>query len=229
MRKLTAIAGVFLGILVSVFPCGGDAVTSPPSQVSKPSARNGIEITEADLFGSKSWKSTQVRVLGFYLGMTRNQAINNAGRYSLTLLVPDLRNLDACDGNKCEVCDARGICPGIALGFGDDGRIASIQVTRMPEDASVAVRKVAITRKFRGRTYQFFNHYSEVLRMNLLGRGVLVKKEVQSPPKVPLMEVVYNYPERGVEVYASIDETSPQAPVDVDLTVSFVLPRVTAR
>ena len=224
MHKLTPIAGIYLGMMLVTPPCGADGMMSPRSQVTRAGARHSIEMTRDDLLGAKNWKSTQVRVLGFYLGMTRSHAIVNARRNGLSLLTSDLRNLAACEGSDCEVCYPRGICPGIALRFGHDGRVTNLQLTRVPDDAAAVVRRSAITLEFKGSTYQFFNNYSEALRLRLLGPGIVVKSQVQSSPKVSLMDVIYNYPERGIVIYALIDESSPQTPIDVDLAVSLVPP-----
>jgi hypothetical protein len=209
-----------LAFVMSVF--GSSDTNSKRSQVSNSGGE--IEMTNGDLFGSQNWNSQQVRVLGFYLGMTRGEAYENARHHDLALFVPDLRNLANCRGNVCEVCNARGVCPGITLDFGSDERVEKMQITRVPEDAALVVREAAITQKFKGRTSDFFNNYSEELRVNLLGPGVLVRKQVNSSRKVPLSKLIYDYPERGLRISASLDESSPKRPVDIDLSVIFMPP-----
>jgi len=223
MRKLIVAVGASLFVMVSFSPCEGAGKTAPRFQAPAQKTK-GIEVTVSDLFATKDWKSTQVRVLGFRLGMSREDANENAHKHDFVLLVPDLRNLANCGRNICEVCNSGGICPGITLLFDKEERVESIEITRTPRDAALAVRKAAITRKFKGSTYEFFNEYSENLREKLLGPGVLIRREIQSPPKVPLLDVSYRYPKRGLEIHASIDESLSTTPVDIDLSVSLVLP-----
>ena len=51
-----------------------------------------------------------------------------------------------------------------------------------------------------------------------------MKKETQSAPKVPLMEVFHRYPARGIEIRATVEESSLESPTDIDLTVRFFPP-----
>jgi hypothetical protein len=194
---------------------------SARSQAVKLDTRQ-IELTETDLFSRKDWNSTEIRVLGFHLGMTRRDADENARQRDLSLV--STVDSTVCHGKICEVCDARDICPGVTLSFGDSERIDRMDVSRIPEDAAAEVRRAAIVLRFKGSTYQLFNHYSEALRIRLLGPGVLVSKQVYSPPKVPGLDVTYDYPERGLQIYASVDESSHEKPVDFDLMIMFRVP-----
>lgn len=229
MQKLSVVATATLFCLaLPIFPSERARHLGPSVQAPTSTSRK-IELTESDLFATEGWDSTQVQILGFRLGMTRLQANENADRHDLVLLVPDLRNLAKCQTNLCEVCDSHGVCRGITLMFGDEEKVDRIDITRAPEDAAKVVRKAAITGEFKGSTYQFFNRYSDKLREKLLGPGLLVKKQVQSPPKVSLLEESYLYPQRGLEILATLDESSPGSPSDIDLTVSFARPNDSGR
>lgn len=184
--------------------------------------RKLLELTMTDVFALKSWNSSMLSVLGFRLGMKRSEVATTAAREGLRLSESKPPNERPCESNRCDVESRRGIYIGISLEFDSHASISQIDVEAIPSDAAPAVRRAAITKKFKGNTYEFFNHYSEALRSKLLGPGILVRKEVDSPPKVPVMDVVYSYPEHGLRIYASINMASPQAPMDNGLTVSFV-------
>jgi len=180
-----------------------------------------IEMTEEDLFASEHWDSAHTRVLGFRLGMTREEASADARQHELSLIAPDLRSLAECLGAKCEVCTRHRICPGITLVFDNKGKIVEMEITLVPRDAAAVVRKAAITRKFKGNTYDFFNQYSDELRVRLLGPGVQGSKQRPSTSS-PLRDFIYVYQQRGLKVYVELDERTPTAPAS--LAVSFLPP-----
>lgn len=221
---------VFLCILVSAASASRAEVVTLPALGGRAKGQRAqqpklVELTRSDVFASKSWSGDTVSVLGFMLGMSRSEVFRMAADDGLRLSDSVPRSEEPCRSNLCDVETRRGFYVGVSLQFDAGEEVSRIDVSFTPADADPRVRAVAITRKFKGKTYEFFNHYSDKLRINLLGPGVLVKRDTQSPPKVPEMDEVYDYPERGLRIYASIDETSPQAPVDTDLTVSFARPQ----
>ena len=187
---------------------------------------NLLELTTTDVFALSSWRSDSVSVLGFALGMNRAAVFDVASRSGLRLSGSTPPSEEPCRSDRCDVETRSGLYLGVSLEF--DARqaaVSRIDVSFTPEDAAPQVRQAAVTKSFKGNTYEFFNHYSDKLRSDLLGPGVLVKRDITLPPKVYEMDEVYDYPERGLRIYTSIDETSPQAPVAFDLTVSFTWPQ----
>lgn len=213
-------------IACALFCVGGNAFAQASLQSGGSKAH--IEMTEADLFGRRIWNSRQVSIMGFYLGMPRVQAFRNARQNGFALFANDPTTSAKCEGSKCVVCDPKGsICPGLSLDFDRNNRIYKMAVDRIPEDASEVVQASAITRHFKGRTYQFFYHYSEALRLQVLGPGVLVESHTSRPPppRISLRDETYSYPERGLKVYASLVVGLAGKPdEDIDLTVSFSFP-----
>jgi len=209
LHKLTAILLVLIALLI---PVGARAVR-PQSDAGTHSARK-IEITDRDLFATKGWNSTQVCVLGFRLGMSRAEATKNAYGHRLRLVAHDDWISPRCS-ERCVVCDAKGICPGIALSFSSDNRVSGIHVQRIPEDAAPIVRRAAIVRKFRGRTYSLFNRYSNDLRLGLV--GLEDSKD----------EGVYKYLRYGLTIFVSVNPHGPEC--TSDLTVTFAAPESPCR
>lgn len=229
MFKLKGTHRIYLCILLLIVSTPREAFSASfksagRTQKYEIQQRKLLELTTTDAFALKSWDSSMLSVLGFRLGMKRSEVMKTAARESLRLSESKPPSERPCESNRCDVESSRGIYLGVSVEFDSRARIAQIDVEAIPSDAAPAVRRAAITRKFKGNTYDFFNHYSEALRSKLLGPGILVRKEVDSPPKVPAMDVVYSYPERGLRIYVSISMASHQAPVDNGLTVSFVLP-----
>jgi hypothetical protein len=210
---------MFLGICLLVVP--PTLKESVREQAESPKL---TEITGTDLFASPSWNSNTVSVLGFRLGMSRSDAFTTAKNGGLRLSESKPPGEGRCNSNRCDVEVMRGSYVGVSLEFDAENHVSQIDVILTPRDAAPEIKRVAVTKRFKGETYDFFNRYSEELRLRLLGEGVLVKKEIGSPPKVPVMHVAYRYPKRGLEIHALIDESAPKAPVDIDLTVSFVRP-----
>jgi len=215
LRQKMLVLTVFLIFLVEAAP----VLTTSLPKGAAPSAER-VEITKKDLFEVKNWDSTQVNVLGFHLGMTRQEANVNARRNELNLLIPDVRGSATCSGEKCEVCDVRVVCPGIILDFDHNDRVVGIEVLRI-QDAAPAVREVAVVRRFKGKTGLLFNHFSNDLRLKLLGHED--SRELPSD-KNPLYQrmVTYKYLRLGVKVFVSPNLHGPES--TSDLVVTFVVP-----
>jgi hypothetical protein len=124
-----------------------------------------IEITKADLFSLKDWDSTRVSVLGFRLGMTKNEALRNAEQQGLTL--DDESGQGCMDAASCNAYrDAYYI--GLVLTFGPRKAIQRIRV-ELPWDLSQEEREMCLVNEFSGKTKELFLHYSDNLRIRLLG------------------------------------------------------------
>lgn len=191
----------------------------PPQSVER------IELTKRDLFEFKHWDSTRIDVLGFHLGMTRHEANLNASRNGFRLAIFDLRGSETCSGDKCEVCDAKAVCPGIVLDFAGE-QVVGLRIIRIAEYADPEVRRAAITNRFKGQTKLLFDNYSNGLRMKLFGTED--RREGPSD-KNPLSQsdVTYKYLSLGVNVFV---EPNPHGPESTsDLTIAFVAPAAQPR
>jgi len=179
-----------------------------------------LELTQKDLFEAVNWDSTRVDILGFHLGMTRQEANEDAQRNSLRLVIPDVRGTTTCSGEKCELCDAKFVCPGIMLDFDHDGKVVGIDIFRI-QDAAPVVQKAAIINRFKGKTRLLFNHYSNDLRLKLIGHEDSRQLPSDQNPLYHGM-VTYKYPRLGLNVFVSSNPHGPES--TSDLIVSFVVP-----
>jgi hypothetical protein len=182
-----------------------------------------VELTQNDLFETKNWDSSLVDVLGFHLGMTRQGANVNARAQDLKLVIPDLRGSATCSGEKCEVCDANVVCPGIMLDFSSDDRVIGVEVSKIPEDGAEVVRKAAVTNRFKGKTRLLFSRYSNNLRLELLGKEASRESPSDKNPLYQRM-VTYKYPRLGIKIFVSPNQHGPEW--TADLVVSFVPPQL---
>ncbi len=124
-----------------------------------------IEITKVDLFSLKDWNSTQVSILGFKLGMERNDVLKNAQRQGLT--VDDEFGQGCLNADTCSAFRASRYI-GLAVTFGFRNSIQRIRV-ELPWDLSHEEREALLVNEFSGQTKEFFTHYSDDLRIRLLG------------------------------------------------------------
>ena len=173
------------------------------------------EITMIDLFENKDWNSTNVEIMGFYLGMSLHDATLHAQELGVSLINPDLRNFQQCSHGICELCYSNHVCPGVTFDFGKGDNVLSIEITRIPEDASPSVRKAAITQKFKGNTYELFNNYSNNLRHKLLGEENS-RESVQRDPRF----IKYKYDHRGVILMIVTDPFVSEK--EFDLSLKFI-------
>ncbi|HLZ14195.1 MAG TPA: hypothetical protein VKP58_16555 [Candidatus Acidoferrum sp.] len=170
---------------------------------------SGLELTSVDAFANRNWNAKDVRVLGFFLGMSQADADNTAAKQSLALNC--LR--------WCGVCDKGNVlCSGIDLHFDTDGHVDAIAVGRPLEEASQALRKFSVTQKFRGKTYIFFHKYSNALRLELFGPESGRKEDT-------VRARTYLYPLRGIEIYVNLSTDKNAQENEADLSVTFTLPK----
>src|SRR5579872_3153565 len=69
-----------------------------------------VEITHSDLFSVKDWNSTQVRIAGLHLGMSRNEAnsATKASGFELVQSTPPLNEWRPCsDYSECFAANAK--------------------------------------------------------------------------------------------------------------------------
>lgn len=184
-RRMIALTIILIWSLVAE-PCLTLLGSASPSQITE-----RIELTETDLFETKNWDSSQVDVVGFHLGMTRQEAKINARRNGFKLLIPDLRGSATCSGEKCEVCDANVICPGIMLDFSGDDHVIGVEILKIPDYGAEVVKKAAITNRFKGKTRLLFDRYSNHLRLELLGKEGSQESPTDKNPLYQRM-VTYN-------------------------------------
>lgn len=162
-----------------------------------------IEMTETDLFATRGWKSSQVSVLGFHLGMSRKEAVDRATRRGLDLETD--QQVPGCLENSCEVCHIHGVCVGLWLRFGTDGQVRGMSIMRPPDVAASAVGKACVTHLFKGQTRLFFDHPSKELRLTLFGDEARSKE-----PGRANTSIEYDYPRLGLTVVLS--PFSPRSP-----------------
>jgi hypothetical protein len=187
--------------------------------------KDPVELTKEDLFSLPDWKGRDVAVEGFVLGMTRKQAFEVAKAKGLTLRSdqPPGRvggvNLP-CRGKSCSVSQVNGNWIGINLLFEAD-RLSRIKVS-VPIDAYPEVKKVNIARKFKGRTYEFFNNYSDDLRKQIFDPAEEKQIPIKAGAQISnLVEIEYGYLSSGVIIHATIDKNE-HPPKPFDLEVEFV-------
>jgi len=209
-----------IGLSVLCVSFGSKASTQSKERNNRP-----IELTKEDLFSLPDWQHRPVSVNGFVLGMTREQALAVAKANGLGIAsnaaprtVGELNG--PCLEGSCSVNKVRGNYIGIDLLLEAD-RVTKVTVA-ISEDMDPDVRKVNITREFRGLTYQFFNLYADSLRKRIL--GATVAKEKPEVPGAAITHVEYDYPQMGVIVRTTINKRE-HPPKAFDLAVDFVAHR----
>ena len=185
------------------------------------------ELTQVDLFGLPAWEQKPVSVNGFTLGITREQAFEIAKARNL-VFKPNMPTATAAEGKapctpvSCTVSMANGNAIGVDLKF-DMDRITKITVS-VPEDADPEVKKVNVSREFKGLTRQFFNHYSDSLRNRIFGprEGKESHDLLSAGPDYSYTHVEYDYLQSGVIIHVTISKRDPKP---FDLEVDFVAPK----
>jgi hypothetical protein len=129
---------------------------------------HSVELTKVDLLSRPDWERRGVAVDGFVLGMTREEAFEVARLNNLKLrsgLLPKKmqEHQVPCRETSCSVSQINGNWIGVNLFFNSD-LLTKIKVS-VPVDAYAEVKEVNVSREFKGRTYQFFNNYSDDLRI----------------------------------------------------------------
>lgn len=187
-----------------------------------------IDLSSTDLFSVASWQQNQIAIAGFVLGMTREQAfqIASAGGLKLRSDRPPktLRDLTTpCLADSCAVSQLNGNWIGINLFFTAD-RLVKIKISE-PDDADPEVKKVNLARSFQGLTYEFFNNYSDDLRVRILGAKQAKETPITEAGQLSdLASVEYDYSHLGVVIHLTIDKRDhPAKPFDLE--VDFIPPR----
>ena len=204
--------------LIRVFAIAALCLPCPQKVIAQET--NSVELTESDLFSLPNWQRRAVTVDGFARGMTRAQALEIAEAKNLRL-VPNLlpgmtmaQMKGPCVQPSCPVYKAHGSWVGIDLFF-DAEKISKIEVG-LSVDMDPEVKKVNIARKFKGLTNQFFNHYDDRLRNQLLGSAE-AKRDPSGPRDTDHLKYVqYEYPESGIVVHVTISDGEA-----IDLAVDF--------
>lgn len=172
--------------------------------------RHPAELTEVDAFASRDWNAQDIRILGFFLGMTKAKADETARKQDLLLNCL----------NWCGVCNKqKTLCSGIGLHFDNDGHIDAISVGRPLQEASPALRKFSVTQRFKGKTHLFFHNYSNTLRIKLFG------PESDRNEDKAMRTTTYFYPQRGVEIHVDLSPNKNIHENDADLDITFKRPK----
>jgi hypothetical protein len=196
---------------------------APASAVPPTRDGNETELTLEDLFSLPDWQQKSVAVSGFALGMTRSQASQLAQTSGLRLTTnvapKTVGEVKApCTQASCGVYQVNGNWIGVDLYFDAADQINTIKVS-VPDEADPAVRKVNITRQFKGLTFQFFNHYSDTLRKKILGPAE--SKEKPERPGAAITHIEYDYLRANLIMHTKVDKRD-DPPKPFDLEVDFV-------
>lgn len=153
-----------------------------------------IELTRSDLFSQAGWDSTHVSILGVRVDMTRQETQKLLRAEGYHLEDSESTNHD-CRSGLCQVCNSGGLCPGVDLAFDASNHVSSIMIERIPADALLSIQKAAIVKRFHGKTYSFFNDYSNALRQQLLGP----ESSLEADSQYSYIKT-YRYDDRGIIV-----------------------------
>jgi hypothetical protein len=182
-----------------------------------------LDIGRVDLLGMERWNSTQVSVEGLRLGMSLDQAQAALSERGLGLYdYMDRPNPCRVGNRSCDV-SRNGLTGGtiITVGMDGNGRITAI-VIGIPEDPATLSQTIA--GRFKGMTRRFFFHYSDALRLKLLGPPDRVKK---SPTTDAMQGQIYYYDRLGLIVGTSRSlMRGMKAPTPPELSdIEFVMPK----
>ncbi len=200
------------------------------TQPSKPQPR--FDIAKVDLFGLKDWRSDQVSILGFMLGMSRPDVLRSAQQNELHL--DDDHGQGCLKDSTCSVFSGHKYC-GIALLFDEGDALDKIRVELQRRNASREERSSWLATKFQGTTLQFAESYSDNLRIRILGfpdamsaGGILPPPLLTRPSaknsSLPHRE--YQYSRKGVVLLLDLQEGAfggEDGPFE-NLTLEFVRP-----
>lgn len=190
-----------------------------------------LEITQADLFSMKGWNSTQVSVYGLHLGITLEGATSALSERGLNLYDVDDRTACGPTSRFCSVSkEATQDGTDVTVQFGRGSGIRMIDIGsplinpmgyhRNPADITA--------NSFKGMTRRFFFHYSDDLRVKLLGPPDRVKK---SPTTDAMQGQIYYYDRLGLIVSTSralmrgMKEPTPPELRGIQLVLPKTLPQ----
>lgn len=189
-----------------------------PRAVAESNSSETVELTRTDLFSLPDWQNKNVSVGGFIPGMTRSQALQLAQTRGW-VLHPDMPTKTAgeltgpCTEPSCGIYVAHGDWIGLDLYFDGTDRVSSIKVFFPPDDADPQVKGVNIVRQFKGRTREFFSHYSDELQNRVLGHVEAKRRKSATDAYLE-----YDYPALGVIVHFTIDtRDNPVKPFDLEV------------
>jgi hypothetical protein len=181
-----------------------------------------VELVQRDLFGTRDWQHKGLSINGFKLGLNRTDVLQIAKTKHLTLLTTNPRTVGETNGPcrqdefLCKVYEDDGPWIGMTLFFDTGSQLNKITVS-VPADAIPEVKRVNVARTFKGQTYQFFNHYSDNLRRQILGTAEAKKLPGKGGSTVfPNLE--YDYSRWGLIVRVTIDSRdNPPKPFDLEV------------
>lgn len=192
------------------------------------SSDQAIELTDRDLFGTRDWEHKELLINGFKLGLNKTDVLQVANTNHLVLRTLSPRNVGETNGpcrqdeSSCSVYEDDGPWVGMKLFFDTASRLEKINVS-VPVDAIPEVKRVNVARKFKGQTYQFFNHYSDGLRSRILGPTEAKRLPVKGGSTI-FSNLEYDYSRSGLIVRVTID-TRDNPPSPFDLEVDFTRAR----
>ena len=182
-----------------------------------------VELTETDLFSLPDWQHQIVSLDGFSLGVTRGQAVEVGKAKGLVLRNAAMGKVGEsrvpCTQQECDVGQLGGPWIGIDLFFERD-RVSKIK-NSVPVDADPEIKKVNVARRFKGLTRQFFNHYSDDLRIKILGsvEPKTTQPKLSTEAESAYTYFEYDYPQAGLAVHFT---TGRDYPNPFDLEVEFL-------
>ena len=224
MQSVIKNAGFTTGLVATMLVCAPAAPSVWAEMRSN--VEHAVELTKVDLLNLRGWEQREVAVDGFFLGMTREQAFEVARANNLKLrsdLPPKTTKQVKlpCRETSCSVLQANGNWIGVDLFF-NAGHLAKIKIS-VPVDADPEVKRVNVARKFKGRTYQFFNSYSDDLRKQAFGPAEGKETPVKAGSQTSALTFVeYEYLHSGVIIHLTINKNN-HPPRPFDLEVDFVI------
>jgi hypothetical protein len=157
-------------LLAVLGACSRMAVIGPRPAEQQVTRR--VELTQSDLFATKNWNSRDISVLGFYLGMTRQEAQDNARKQALRIAVDSThapRRHNKKQARDCDILNGQDRYVGLSIHFDTEDRISRIVIEREPPAADPSVRRADVARRFKGSSHALFFAYTDALRVKLLG------------------------------------------------------------
>lgn len=188
-----------------------------------------MSITQVDLFSLKRWNSTQVSVYGLRLGMTLEEATAVLSGTGLSLSDVAARTSCGRASRFCEVDLSNGATEDgtdVEVQFGKGDRISIIDIgSPLINPMGFPRNPATVTaNSFMGMPWRFFFHYSDELRLRLLGPPDRVKK---SPTTDAMQGQIYYYDRLGLIVGTSRSlMRGMKKPTPPELSgIEFVMPK----
>jgi len=186
-----------------------------------------LDIARVDLFSLKGWNSRQVSVIGLQLGMTLKEAKDALSERGLKLY--DMADRTACGPTSgfCNVSkEATQGGADVTVQFGKRGRISMIDVGSPSINPMGYHRNPAriTANSFKGETRRFFFHYSDELRLKLLGRPDRVAKNLTTDA---IQAQRYTYDHLGLVIYTNryLRDGMKRPSAPALSSIEFVMPK----